>query len=62
MAENPNHLEPATDRILREVARQLSTLRFGSVEILVHDGQTVSIERRERIRLAPPSKGGIDQR
>lgn len=46
------------DRILREIARALTDLRFGSVEVTVHDGQVVSLERRERTRLAPPGKPG----
>lgn len=60
MSESHTQAPTASDRVLREVARHLSNLRFGSVEILVHDGQVVSIERRERTRLAPPSKGGAD--
>ena len=35
------------------VLRALSGLRFGSVEIVVHDGRVVQIERRERVRLQP---------
>lgn len=32
----------------------LQDLRFGSVEITVHEGRIVLIERREKFRLAPP--------
>lgn len=35
------------------VLRALRGLRFGSVEIVVHDGRIVQIERRERVRLEP---------
>lgn len=45
------HVNP--DRILSEVSRLLKDLRFGSIEIQVHDGQVVAIERRERTRFAP---------
>ncbi len=41
---------PLDDRVLHEVARQLRGLRFGAIEIQVHDGQVVAIERRERTR------------
>lgn len=41
------------DRVLREVARLLKDLRFGAIEIQVHDGSVVAIERRERTRFAP---------
>ena len=44
---------PTDDRVLREVARQLKELRYGAIEIQVHDGQVVAIERRERTRFAP---------
>ncbi len=33
------------------VRRALSGLRFGSVEIVVHDSRVVQIERREKVRL-----------
>lgn len=36
---------------LREIARVLQGLRFGAVEITVHNGQIVQIERKEKIRL-----------
>jgi hypothetical protein len=33
------------------IARALAGLRFGAVEIVVHDGRIAHIERRERLRL-----------
>jgi hypothetical protein len=33
--------------------RALAGLQFGSVEIVVHDGRVVHLERRERVRLDP---------
>ena len=41
--------------ILREIQTALHGLRFGSVEITVHNGQVVQIERKEKIRLQQPS-------
>ena len=41
--------------ILREIQTALHGLKFGSVEITVHNGQVVQIERKERIRLQQPS-------
>ena len=43
-AQTARHLEMA----LRE-------LRYGSIQLVVHDGQIVRIERIERIRLTDPS-------
>jgi len=42
--------------ILREIHSALQGLRFGSVEITVHNGQVVQIERKEKFRLQQPSK------
>lgn len=33
------------------IAQALRELRFGSVEIIVHDSKVVQIERREKMRL-----------
>ncbi len=35
----------------RELLRALVGLRFGTVEITVHNGRIVQIERREKVRL-----------
>ena len=42
--------------ILREIHSALSALKFGSVEITVHNGQVVQIERKEKFRLQPTGK------
>lgn len=38
-------------RVLAEVARALSGLRYGSVEITIHDGKVTQIEAKKKIRL-----------
>lgn len=42
--------------ILREINSALTGLKFGSVEITVHNGQVVQIERKEKFRLQPTGK------
>jgi hypothetical protein len=37
-----------------KIAQALANLRFGTVEITVHDGRIVQIERREKVRLDSP--------
>ena len=37
--------------ILREIQAALNGLKFGSVEITLHNGQVVQIERKEKFRL-----------
>ena len=41
--------------ILREIQTALNGLKFGAVEITVHNGQVVQIERKEKIRLQQPN-------
>lgn len=43
--------DPEQAGILREIVRALNGLRFGAVEITVHNSQIVQIERKEKIRL-----------
>ena len=38
-------------RVEREILRSLREIRFGSLEIVIHDGRVVQIERREKVRL-----------
>ncbi len=54
---NPSHStnieqETAVDsRVLAEVEKALAGLRYGSVEITVHDGKVTQIEAKKKIRL-----------
>lgn len=41
--------------LLREINNALRGLRFGAVEITVHNGQVVQIERKEKFRLQSPA-------
>ncbi len=38
------------------VTKQVSTLRYGVVQIVVHDSQIVQVERTEKFRLDPARK------
>jgi len=51
IAETRKH-SPAqlTAEIADQIASVLQGIRFGSVEIVIHDGKVVQIERREKIR------------
>jgi hypothetical protein len=42
---------PVSEEILRELAQAIGQLRFGSLEITVHEGRVTQIERREKVRL-----------
>ena len=39
-------------RVFDEVAKALTGLRYGSVEITVHDGKVTQIEAKKKIRLS----------
>jgi len=39
-----------TKEILNQVAQLLKEIRFGSVEIILHEGRVVQIERKEKLR------------
>lgn len=39
------------DGVANAIARAVRGLRYGSVEITVHDGDVVQIERKEKIRV-----------
>ena len=43
--------EKVIDEPLEVVRRALAGLRFGSIEIVVHDSRVVQVERREKVRL-----------
>jgi hypothetical protein len=44
-------------RIEQTILQALKDLRFGSVEIIVHDSKVVQVERREKVRLeSEPSR------
>ena len=38
-------------RILASILEAVRQIRFGSVEIVIHDGRIVAIEKREKLRL-----------
>jgi len=45
------------DSWLEMVRRQVGSLDFGVVQIVVHGARVVQIERTEKIRLETPSRG-----
>ncbi len=49
MAETAGALTAVVDRIVTAVR----SVRYGAVEVVIHDGRVVQIEKREKIRLSP---------
>lgn len=44
-------LDVEESKTLEAIARALQEIRFGSVEVTIHDGKVVQIEKKEKIRL-----------
>ncbi len=44
------NIEKISPIVLDEIIRAVEALRFGAIEITVHDGRVTQIERREKIR------------
>lgn len=42
---------PVSRDIKQEILRAITSIQYGSVEIVIHDGQVVQIECREKIRI-----------
>jgi hypothetical protein len=38
--------------LLQELVRALESIRFGSIELVIHDGRVVQLEKREKLRLS----------
>jgi hypothetical protein len=47
-----NALDVLPEEILSTLTRLVRELRFGSIEIVVHDGRITQIERREKVRFS----------
>jgi hypothetical protein len=41
----------------REILRAVANIKYGSVEVVIHDGKVVQIECREKIRVARDEAG-----
>lgn len=57
MADATLKLSSIDDAVLKRILDALKSLQFGAVEITVHEGRVVQIDRRERFRL---DKNGRD--
>lgn len=52
------HSEPSQAAMADLIANALREIRFGSVEITIHDARVVQIERREKLRIDPAGGQG----
>ena len=40
------------DKILEQIKEAVENIRFGSIEIVIHDSKIVQIERKEKLRFS----------
>jgi hypothetical protein len=43
---------PDNDCVLKYIADAMRSIRYGSVELVIHDGQVVQVETRQKRRFA----------
>jgi hypothetical protein len=48
-----DHSLPLPSQLLRELRQALRSIRFGAIELVIHDGRVVQVELREKIRFEP---------
>ena len=41
---------PLPAALTRELAQALRSIRYGTIELVIHDGRVVQLERREKVR------------
>jgi hypothetical protein len=41
---------PLPSALVRELRQALTSIRYGSIELIIHDGRCVQLERREKVR------------
>jgi hypothetical protein len=44
-------METPTDPILKEVAQAIRSIRYGTVQLVIHEARVVQIEKTEKVRL-----------
>jgi len=46
----PDNSLPLSPALLTELRHALLAIRYGAVELVIHDGRVVQLERREKVR------------
>ena len=46
----PDNSLPLSPALLRELRRALLAIRYWAVELVIHNGRVVQLERREKVR------------
>ena len=46
----PQEPPPLPQALLHELREALKAIRYGTIELVIHDGRVVQLERREKVR------------
>ena len=49
--QNDSVLPAIPAELLHELVQALQSIRYGTIELVVHDGHVVQLEKREKVRL-----------
>jgi hypothetical protein len=44
---------PLPPKLLSELRKALRSIRYGAIELVIHDGRVVQLELREKVRFEP---------
>jgi hypothetical protein len=50
LTDGPAAELPLPAALTRELAQALRSIRYGTIELVIHDGRVVQLERREKVR------------
>jgi hypothetical protein len=50
MQPGPDDQLPLSQGLLRELRQALRSIRYGAIELVIHDGRVVQLERHEKVR------------
>jgi len=54
-----SNIRESAEEWFQIVAEKVGSLRYGVVQIVVHEGRVIQIERTEKLRLAPTGRGAF---
>jgi hypothetical protein len=58
LTDGPAPELPLPAALTRELALALRSIRYGAIELVIHDGQVVQLERREKVRFELDRRDG----
>jgi hypothetical protein len=58
LADGPAPELPLDPALARELAIALRSIRYGTIELVIHEGRVVQLERREKVRFEHDHRDG----